>query len=233
MTRRILAAAVAAWFAFTVPAWAAQKQIIITSGTTWTAPPDWSASGAKIEGIGGGASGGAAYSKKTSGLSVILPGQPVAIQIGQGTSWNLNGGDTCFNGCTFFKAQGAQGRNGGAAASSVGDVTYSGGQSNAGGSGYTSGGGAAGPNGPGSSNFNTTGGNADNNTVLGTAGGNGASGTEWGSAGSGAGAGQGGTGCCQPGSYGGGGIVATGANGAQGVLVITYTPRVRSYGGAF
>jgi hypothetical protein len=243
MARRVLSAALAVWLAVAAPAWADSKQVIVTSGTTWTVPVDWSPAGASVEAIGGGANGGGAYAKKTTGLAAIHPGQAVAIQIGAGAVYNGVAGDTCFNGCTFLKANGANQATGGTVANSVGDVLYHGGNGNGGVNGNIGGGGAAGPHGAGNDGqVNTTfGGSGD--AGFGGAGSNsshqsGFDGTEWGTAGSGGGGGT----CCgsgavgNGGSYGGGGAwdtITTSGTGAQGVLVITYTPRRRTSSGAF
>lgn len=70
------------------------KTVLLTAGTTWTVPSDWTSAGSTIECIGGGASastwdtshfaslggGGGAYSKSVG--QALTPGQVVNISIG-------------------------------------------------------------------------------------------------------------------------------------------------------
>lgn len=215
------------------------KVVIITAGTSWTVPSDFSASNT-VELIGGGAQGGGAYAKKNN--VVLTWGASVTYQIGAGVNGVSTAGDTCFISCATAKAAGANGATAGLAANSVGDVKTSGGAGSGNTSGF-SGGGAAGPHGAGvagtpgggqpggagDAGFGGAGGNGTNQ-----AGGNGA---EWGSAGSGGGASGSGS-CaaatCKGGLYGGGTIVgANNALGGNGVIVITYVPRGRVSSGAF
>src|ERR1700756_611559 len=81
----------------------AQKQVILTSGTTWTVPSDWSG-GNTIECIGGGGAGetgspsptsgggggGGAYSKAVN--VTLTPGATVTIAIGTGGTGGEPGG---------------------------------------------------------------------------------------------------------------------------------------------
>lgn len=90
-------------------------QTILTEGTTWTVPADWTNANNTIEVIGGGGTGftdttgvagmggggGGAYSKKIN--LTLTPGATVTYQIGVGGKNNAatggapNGGDTFFN----------------------------------------------------------------------------------------------------------------------------------------
>ncbi|HUO50311.1 MAG TPA: fibronectin type III domain-containing protein [Candidatus Paceibacterota bacterium] len=152
-----------------------QCRAVITSGSSFTVPSDWSNSNNTIEVIGGGGGGktsayatgggpgggGGAYAKVSN---VSLSGT-ITYRIGAGGASDGGvGGDTYFNGtgttcaaqtvCAKGGGGGAwygTGGAGGSAASSIGSVKYSGGD----GGGYNStgsgagGGGAAGPNGAG------------------------------------------------------------------------------------
>lgn len=201
---------------------------------------DWAGAGA----------GGGAYAKKYS--VALTRGGTAAYSIGVGgtvgayAANGVNGGDTYFNGASLAAASvGAQGGRGGIrdaathtvtgalggqASSSIGDVTYSGGN---GGNGSNfnaagGGGGAAGPRGAGGngSHVLTTGGTADGGNVAAAA-----SGTYWeGTHGAGGGSDLVGypslTGW--PGNYGGGGRGSKytspwGTDGAPGIIVISYT----------
>jgi hypothetical protein len=248
----------------------------------------------------GAGGGGGAYSK-ISNLA-LTPGGNVTYQVGAGGGLGasgVNGGagsDSWFNGATFGASSvGAKGGGGGqfggtpsytslggpggAAASGIGTVTFSGGSGAPVGtpsSNDAAGGAAAGPNGNGGNGglgaVNSTtqggggGGGADGggngNGYSGSSGGaggsgangggnggsggnangassptNGGNGTEWtattgGTAGSGGGGGSGEGGTVAGGNgglYGGGGgspYGGTGGAGAQGIVVITYTPIV-------
>jgi hypothetical protein len=155
------------------------------------------------------------YDATTPGA--IISGQQVGlvgtttVTLTANVDAKVNSGDTIyFNAGQLIVAKG--GASGGLAASSIGQIVFSGGVG-----APSLGGGAAGPNGAGQ------GINADGGTVLGptsSAGGN--SGTEFGS---GYGCGTGGYGF-GGGSYGGGGgsRVGGGSSGAQGLIVIQYNP---------
>jgi hypothetical protein len=145
------------------------KRVFITSGTSYTLPADWNPSNNTVECYGAGGeiinngagtgTGGGAYASVTN-LNVS-PGASVTIQIGTPAKYTGGSGDTFFNATSLANAQtkgstvsvGAQGGydiNGGAAGSSVGNVTYSGGAGATGGSGAGGGGGGcAGPYGNG------------------------------------------------------------------------------------
>lgn len=151
-----------------------------TAATSWTVPSDWNSSNNTIEVIGGGAGGslgllapefysvgggGGAYSKVTN--VSLTGGVSVGIQVGDGGTAGSNGEDTWLCSSTSNCASiggsavvvGAKagvltstGGTGGAAASGVGDVKYSGGNgaiAAATFAGAGGGGGAAGPNGNG------------------------------------------------------------------------------------
>lgn len=137
--------------------------IYITSGTSWTAPSDFTANN-KIECYGAGAAGqagtgggGGSYAKVLN-LS-IAPGSVKTIHIG-----SAGARDTYFNASSLANAvsngtgvscgaQGATGATGGAASSSCGTTKFNGGNGSGGGGsvGSGGGGGCAGPNGAGGS----------------------------------------------------------------------------------
>jgi len=178
---------------------AADTVVILTTGTSWTVPDDWTATNT-IEVIGGGGGGqsnaalgaagggGGAYSKISNITS--LSGS-ITISIGAGGGATANGGDTYFNGssCTGSSicakgglgATSATGALGGAAADGVGTTKYSGGT---GGDGQNTGdtggggGGAGGPNGNGATggaggagqNYGGGGGGGNGNGYIGSAG---------------------------------------------------------------
>jgi hypothetical protein len=225
--------------------------IFLSSGSSWTVPADWNSSDNTIEAIGAGgdgtydaywgnaySGGGGAYAKVTN-LS-LTPGGSVSYRIGahggstgSGTSPTAN---TWFkDGSTLVAAGGATDGNGGTTGNSVGSTKYAGGNPGAGCS-WTDGygnywnpggaGGAAGLHGAGNN-----GGPADcaifilpGNGGSGDAGyggsGDGGNGTEWDAS-----HGSGGGGNCNSnpngGLYGGGACASSGANG---LIVITYTP---------
>lgn len=191
-------------------------QIILTSGNNWTVPADWNNANNKIECIGAGYYGGGAYARKNN--VALTPGGNVTYRIGT-PSTDPAVAKTNFVDSVTVEAAGSIGTTGGAAASCVGDVKYSGGTVSGGGA--RGGGGAAGPHGDGLPNSTSTGGAGD--AGFGGAGGAsgvaGQPGTEWGTAGSGGGGGYQANG----GSYGAGGGAGAGA-GAPGLIVITYTP---------
>jgi hypothetical protein len=196
-----------------------------------------------------GQGGAGAYSSITN-FSFATPGTTTATyQIGTGGAGVISnttsnaGGSTWFNNATDpgngadntkVSAQGGQaatsavGGAGGLSTSSWGQTKFSGGKGLGGNSGGA--GGAAGPNGAGSDGTSTNGGNADNNTVLGpTVSAAGNSGTEFdGTHGCGTGAFQTGSSALAGGLYGGGStatsISFTSSAGAQGIIVLTWTP---------
>ncbi len=180
--------------------------ITATTTTTWSVPSDWNNASNTIEVIGGGGAGsiglsgagfysqgagGGAYSKEIN--ATLTGGSTVGIQVGD-SGWTKEDGDDTWvcnstSNCASIAGSavivGAKaGRYdtsagfsaGGAAASGVGDVKYSGGDSyssdafNGGGGG---GGGAGGPNGDG----------ADGGTLGATSNGSGGGGAGGGSAG--------------------------------------------------
>jgi hypothetical protein len=224
-------------------------RIFLTTGSSWTVPDDCTS--ATIEVIGGGAGGGGAtgygggggaYSK-TNNVS-LTPSSSVSYGIGAGGTGNNTAtggaaGDTWFGGSDFASSLcGAKGgastaSGGGAASSGIGDVKYDGGH----GSSNGGGGGAAGPSGAGANASTGSGAQGGNGSGgVGGAGGfpagAGSAGTEWDAThGSGGGGGSpspfnlpGAAG----GLYGGGGGrggagTSAGGNGAQGIIVITYS----------
>jgi hypothetical protein len=154
--------------------------ILTTTGSVldWTVPDDWNDANNTIEVIGGGGGGedadarggggggGGAYSS-VSNVN-LTPAGTVQYRVGSGGAEASDGGDTWFGaatlGASIVGAKGGgraglggdgprPGGTGGAAASGIGDVKFSGGDggqganSNEGGGG--GGGGAAGPNGNG------------------------------------------------------------------------------------
>jgi len=240
-----------------------------TGSNTYTRPGDWSNTN-NIQLIGAGSNGGGAGSGTANTISGGAGGafarknnlsisSSETYVIGAANSAN----DSTFVNASTAKAQAARvapgtntGAVAGAAGSSVGDTTYSGGRGGNGSgaaTGAPGGGGAAGPNGAGTQGVDSP------NDASGTAGGAGGpsgggaggtagtnynnnagaggNGTEWdathGSGGGGGGSGRenpayiGGTG----GRYGGGGgsgFKSGGANGVgyQGIIVVTYTPTI-------
>lgn len=183
----------------------------------------------------------------TSGTTVT----PTSGTAGGDTYFNGTG-TTCASQSVCAKGGGAGTSSsagaGGSSSSGIGTTKYSGGN----GIGAGGGGGAAGPNGAGgggSSGTTGSGGNGDNgsgggggsNGGAGNYGALGGSGAEYGAgygAGGGGGAGEGGAGGGKGGSYGGGGgnggeryvqtpgiyTLGAGGSGAQGLIIITYTP---------
>jgi Salmonella virulence plasmid 65kDa B protein/Insecticide toxin TcdB middle/N-terminal region/FG-GAP-like repeat/Domain of unknown function DUF11 len=237
-------------------------RLYLTSGNSWPVPNDWNSSHNTVEVIGGGGSaggsqagvgygtggGGGGYSKANN--IYLTPGANVQYNIGaggaapaQGSAGNA-GGDTWFNGATFFASSvGAKGGQGGAfglsglsggpggsAALGRGTTKNSGGIGGTFSStvGYGAGGGAAGPSGNGGA------GGSSNNASLGGGGGGGngggaagsttttttggAGGNNSGGNGSGAGGASGNPGVAgtNGGGGGGGGYGAAGGNGGDG-----------------
>ena len=188
-----------------------------TAGSfTWTAPANVTSVQAECWGGGGGGSrdggGGGAYSKKTIS---VTPGNNYTVRVAAaGVALTSGGGDSWFSTSSTVLAKGGELGNdgettnglGGAAASGIGDVKYSGGNGalidNAGGGGSSAGTAAAGTS-------TTTGAGA----IAPTGGGDGGSGSVSGTA----------TAGTSPGGGGGGTILGTAANGAVGKVVLTYT----------
>lgn len=215
------------------------KIVFRDSGSSWTVPDDWNNASNTVEVIGAGGPqtasynpGGGAYSKKNN-IS-LTPGDSVSYQIGVPTDGFANDPsvDTWFVSSTTVRAAGSTGNsNGGQASNGVGDVKYSGGDA-----GF-SGGGAAGPNGDGEDGSSITDDGGAGDAGYGGAGGiaaagtqagrNGGNGTEWDALhGAGGGGAYGEPGGCG-GLYGGGGSPSPegqGCPGANGLVVITYTP---------
>jgi hypothetical protein len=212
--------------------------VLITSGTSFTVPPDFSSLVA-IEAIGAGASGvagsnagkGGNYAKITA-LAGIAASNVYSVQIGVGGGTTGAGttptANTWFNNGSTLVAAGGDDTT----TNSVGSTKFAGGTT----SGTTAGGGGAGgPNGTGLPNSSTTGGSGD----FGTGGAGGAGGIPNGNPGSpgtemagGVGAGGGGGGSHggvgiggAGGNYGGGGGGAasgTGGTGAPGIILFSY-----------
>lgn len=213
-----------------------------TGAGTWTVPEDWNNLNNTIEVIGGGATadmrwqnvGGGAYSSIAN--KSLTPGASVSYSVGiAGPTARSDGGDTWFGNSVYASSYvAAKGGNkntaGGAAVDGIGTVKYSGGA----GSYNGGGGGAAGPYGNGNTSANNSYLGGSGGAGYGGAGGSswggtGGDGTEWDSThGSGGGGAQapGGIEVGYAGKYGGGG--GHGVNGfgtgAQGIIVITYTP---------
>lgn len=212
------------------------KVILLTSGTTWTVPSDFTSTntvvcigpGATgvlggpanpccgILGSGGPGGAGGAWAS-VSNLS-LTPLSSINIHIGAGGS----GTDTWFNGTTLagssVGAKSSNGTTGGSGASSIGTSKNSGGNGGANGSGGVfagGGGGAGGPNGAGAAG-------AAGNGISGGAGGNGDAGSG-GAGGTGGSAGSPGTeytitagGTAGSGGGGGAAMASGGAGGNYG-----------------
>lgn len=170
--------------------------VAITSGTSWVVPMDFKTTENVIEVIGGGAGGdwagggGGGYSKITN--ANLSPGTTVTLQVGAGGTPFTNGEDTYFcnsfsncasingaavivgakGGLTGGGSANAVGGAGGAAASGVGTVRYSGGS----GGDHTSGSGNAGGGGGGAGSPYGNGGAGGNGNGGDEGGGGGASG---------------------------------------------------------
>ncbi len=166
-----------------------QKQVVLTSGNSWTVPADvgtidsvecWGAGGGSRtdnDGASYGAAGGGAYAKITN--VVFNPGSLIAYNLGSpGISSNTSngsaGGDTWFISALTVMAKGGLGSSnmspgvaGGSAAASVGTVKFSGGRG-----GAANGLGGAGGGGAGSAlNNGADGGSSDGNNNNGALGG--------------------------------------------------------------
>lgn len=207
----------------------------VPAGITTLAVECWGAGGGGAGGgLGGGANsggyggGGGAYAKLNA--LPVTPGAVLPYVVATGgtggapNNLGTNGGITSFNGtaCRAYggvAATSAHLGTGGSAASSTGDVKFSGGT---GGSATGSGGSGAGSSaGPG-----TGGNNGANNTGSGTAAG-GATVTGGGAGGAGGSANNNGTAGTAPGGGGGGGgggaSAGNGGNGARGQVRVMYT----------
>ncbi|MCP2037695.1 T9SS type A sorting domain-containing protein [Chryseobacterium sp. HSC-36S06] len=203
-------------------------------GVTSITVETWGAGGGGAAGswMATGGGGGGAYAKKTFAVTVGDSFNYYVGRGGSGGSSNKDGGDTWFKDATFVMAKGGKGGvnndnksvKGGLASESIGDVKYSGGSSGiavdkgrriwgvwvpdwfsggGGGAATTSGigGDASYEVGGSSASPGGNGGNGDNSLGAGGAG------TNYGGGGAGVKA----------------GIWASGANGAQGLIRITYT----------
>lgn len=153
----------------------AQKIIVVTSGTSWLVPSDWSSNNS-IECIGAGGSGGI-YLTQTKGgggggayarannVSLTV-GTSIPIQIGVGVATGAAGSDTSFNSGAILAKGGAgaaattslTGGAGGSSASSVGTVKFSGGNGGTANTTACGGGGGAGGRVAVGSNATTSGG---------------------------------------------------------------------------
>ena len=223
-------------------------QIILTAGTTWTAPIDFGpVNTVEVIGhggdavVGGGAAfggGGGAYAK-IANIS-IAPGATVNIHFGASICSSTLSGTWFSSAATVYAESGYCGsgsgtgrdENGGRASASIGSTKFSGGNGT-GTPGTAGGGGAAGPHGAGGNGLTTaTGGDGDAGFggAGGTSGGAGGNGAEF-DASHGAGGGSGGgtvSGPSAAGLYGAGGggdfpdlVFST---GAPGIIVINYQP---------
>lgn len=219
--------------------------VTFTTSGTWTAPAGvtsvivevWGGGGRGATIIrypcGGGGGGGGAYSKK-SGIPVTS-GISYSVVVGSGSVSFLPGGDSYFINTSTVLAKGGKsaldnsqtGNYGGAAASGIGDIKYSGGKGAENNGWYGDQGGGGGS----SAGTDADGTNATNyqGAVAPIGGGNGGSGGDWWTGSDG-----------QPGSTpggGGGGAISAGydtrigGSGANGKVVITYsaTPPTRVY----
>jgi hypothetical protein len=220
--------------------------IFVVSGTSQTSPADWDNANNTVEGIGGGgggasglgssnnraAGGGGGEYRKIANFSVATPGTTnftyvigaggIAVtRTTAGTTAGNNGAQTTFNTSSLIAdngngggvavsstAAGGVGGSGGTGAADNADGGKGGDASSAGGAGGGGAGGATGAGNPGVDGGPTDGGSGTSSTVTIT----------------------GGTG----GNYGGGGgasastsstsVTSTSGAGAQGIIVITYTP---------
>ncbi|MBP6312507.1 MAG: T9SS type A sorting domain-containing protein [Flavobacteriales bacterium] len=214
----------------------AQVTVTYTNSGTFTVPSGVSQVVVECWGGGGrggsrtsngraGGGGGGAYARST--ISVVA-GNTYTVTVGAGSTSTSAGGDSWFSSATTIRAKGGSsvannstsGAAGGSLASSIGTVKYAGGNgANAPGSTGGGGGSSAGTAGGGANGSGQNGGNAP---VGGGDGGDG------GNAGFLVGSGQVGA---APGGGGGGAEKAflstdQGGNGADGLVLITYTPCV-------
>ena len=216
----------------------ATKTILVTSGTTWTVPSDWSstntitciapgANGAAGVGnvcclIQGGQGGGGGAAAQISNLATLTPNGTVTIQIGAANS----GSPTYFNGANLggssvgAQAATANSTQQGLASASIGTTKKDGaiGAGVAGSVGLNAVAGAAGPAG-GAGDGGSGGAGGIGGTSGGGTGGTGGAGTEFtitagGQAGSGGGGGAGGcNGGINIGAGGAGGVYGAGGGG--------------------
>ena len=196
--------------------------VFIVSGTSWSGVAT-DGSNIKVEAIGGAggdAGGGGAYAVK-SGIAYTSGNTVSGITIGAGGVNSADGTDTKWNTNVVIAIHGdsVSDQNGGAGASCTPSTgAFSGGAGSASGAG----GGAAGPNGAGGNASAGTGGTGDNgHGGAGSSSGNGSPGTEW-DASHGSGGGGSSLSSSNGGLYGGG--AGQGGTGAQGIIVVTYTP---------
>ena len=218
--------------------------LFLTSGTTWTVPPDFSVllgvhcyGGGGSSSAGGGTIGGtggfgAAYASISSTSTILTPGvTSISYRVGTSdgdTWWNATSlANAVANGpAASCAAQGGTNSAAGAAASSVGTIKFSGGNPGSGSGGNGGGGGGSGgPRGAGGSGTASTGGTANGGTVAANSSGTEFDATHGSGAGSNGSAGAGATGK----SYGGGASGGAqgsfaGASGAPGLIVIIYAP---------
>ena len=201
-----------------------------TSSTSWTCPTGvtsvqaecWGAGGKGSNATGGlgssgGGAGGGAYAKTYS--IAVISGTNYTVTVGP-----TNGGDSSFIG---ESGQSCVAKGPGSAASSTGDVKYSGGGGGSGQVNCYNGGGGAGGGGAGSAGAGSNGANGSGNgSSTGGAGGS----PDGGKGGNGGGYHDNGLEGATLGAGGGGGGVdmnvswfGTGGNGARGQVVLTYT----------
>lgn len=172
----------------------AQKQVVLTSGTSWTVPADFNKLNNKIEAIGGGA-GGTNGSASTSGFGGGTGGQAggagaytfitnfdplgagtISYTIGNGGAIATDGTDTTFNTTTIVAKKGlAVGTGGLASACTPSAVAFSGGSGGAGGIGdakddTSSGAGGGGGGGGGAGGSTAAGSNGTSSTGSGNTG---------------------------------------------------------------
>jgi len=188
----------------------------------WVAPAGVSEVKVEVYAGGGGGNGGAvgnggggaAYSR-TDAYPVIA-GNSYDYQLGAGGGENGNGVDSWFDTNTSVKAEGGfasgNGRDGGFASNGFGDIKFSGGQGGLFGPGVGgAGGGCAGTSGNGGNAVGVVTGNPGSGGSLAGGGGNG-------------GPGNGSPGNIVGGGGGGAPPFFSGAAGARGHMVLTYTP---------
>jgi hypothetical protein len=216
---------------------------VLTSGTSWTVPSDWSSSNNKIEVIGGGGGsgagaggngcggggGGGAYAAVTN--LTLTPGASVAYSVGTGGTAGSIGGSGGAGGATYFNGTAGTGNNSvqaGGGGAGIFEGAGGAGGTVVNGTGHAGGGGGAGngindgPGGGGAGGPNGTGGTAPRNTSGLPTGGDGGGGSGGGGSGSGGGAGSlhssgtGGAGGNNSAGVGGGG--ASTAAGNPGTL---------------
>ena len=227
----------------------ATKVIILTSGSTWTVPSDFSPSNNTIEAIGGGGGSGSSWSAGGAGggggaytkLSnfAVYPGQVVNINIGTGAATpTANGGDTWLNTLTAsapssstngllakggsFSSNTTGGSGGLASASIPSAAAFNGGNGGNGGVNGAGGGGggAGGPSGAGANGGNPVGTAAGGGG--GSNGGSGGSSPGAGGASGGSPAGSGGAAATSGAAAVAGGVGAGGGGGGGGLATTNY-----------